>query len=93
MFSDDVSIADSNSSPVVGVRGSKSASPSPVHSGALARGSGSISSADWQTNEDDIDRLVAMHQNRTSLSSLGVSSFKIKHQLVIALDSFPSSGE
>lgn len=80
MFStvlDDVSIADSNSSPIVGLRSgsSKSGSPSPIHGNTLSRGSGSISSSDWQNNEDDIDRLVAMHQNRSSLSSLGVSIF------------------
>lgn len=35
---------------------------------------GSASSDNWPTQSDeDIDRLVAMHQNRSSLSSLGVS--------------------
>lgn len=34
----------------------------------------SPTSADWPAQSDeDIDRLVAMHQNRSSLSSLGVS--------------------
>lgn len=74
LFLDDVSITESNSSPIVGPKsGSKSASPSPIHGNTLTRGTGSVSSADWQSNDDDIDRLVAMHQNRSSLSSLGVS--------------------
>lgn len=51
---------------------SKSATPSPV-APSSRRGTGSISSQEWQ-NDDDIDRLVAMHhQTRSSLSSLGVS--------------------
>lgn len=34
----------------------------------------SPTSGDWPAQSDeDIDRLVAMHQNRSSLSSLGVS--------------------
>lgn len=53
---------------------SKSATPSPVAPGSR-RGTGSVSSQEWQNNEDDIERLVAMHhQTRSSLSSLGVST-------------------
>lgn len=74
LSTDDISTTESNSSPVVGPKsGSKSASPSPIHGNTLTRGSGSISSADCQGNDDDIDRLVAMHHNRNSLSSLGVN--------------------
>lgn len=52
-------------------RGNKSATPSPV-APSSRRGTGSASSQEWLNNEDDIDRLVTMHQNRSSLSSLGV---------------------
>lgn len=54
-------------------------SRSPVIGQRQADGSGSpiqsrASSETWPTQSDeDIDRLVAMHQNRSSLSSLGVS--------------------
>lgn len=44
------------------------AATSPVHSPR------SPTKETWPTqNDEDIDRLVAMHQNRSSLSSLGVS--------------------
>ncbi|ERL85353.1 hypothetical protein D910_02773 [Dendroctonus ponderosae] len=52
--------------------GTKSATPSPVAPGSR-RKTLSVSSQEWPTNEDDIDRLVSMHHNRSSLSSLGVS--------------------
>lgn len=71
---DDVSISEAHSSPMLASRAnsSKSATPSPV-APSSRRGTGSISSQEWQ-NDDDIDRLVAMHhQTRSSLSSLGVS--------------------
>lgn len=56
-------------SPVMGQRNYDPAS-SPLQS----RGSGS--SENWpQQSDEDIDRLVAMHQNRSSLSSLGVSIY------------------
>ncbi|KAF2895984.1 hypothetical protein ILUMI_10193 [Ignelater luminosus] len=52
---------------------SKSATPSPVaHSSR--RDTSSISSQEWHSNEEDIDRLVAIHHNRSSLSSLGLRS-------------------
>jgi len=52
-------------SPVIGQRHPDAAS-SPIQSRA--------SSEAWPAQSDeDIDRLVAMHQNRSSLSSLGVS--------------------
>ena len=53
---------------------SKSASPSPVPPSSR-RGTGSVSSQEWRSNEDDIDKLVAIHHTRSSLSSLGVSMF------------------
>ncbi|XP_020813250.1 synaptotagmin-like protein 4 isoform X5 [Drosophila serrata] len=53
-------------SPVIGSR-QADASASPIQSRA--------SSETWpQQSDEDIDRLVAMHQNRSSLSSLGVRS-------------------
>ena len=56
-------------SPVMGQRNDPTSSP------IQSRGSGS--SDNWPTQSDeDIDRLVAMHQNRSSLSSLGVSNSK-----------------
>lgn len=46
----------------------------PASSPIQSRGSGS--SDNWpQQSDEDIDRLVAMHQNRSSLSSLGVSIY------------------
>lgn len=57
---------ESNQSPVIGKRNESTASP------IQSRGSGT--SETWPAQSDeDIDRLVAMHQNRDSLSSLGVS--------------------
>nr|XP_036212745.1 uncharacterized protein LOC106619569 isoform X3 [Bactrocera oleae] len=58
---------ESNQSPVIGKRNESTASP------IQSRGSGT--SETWPTQSDeDIDRLVAMHQNRDSLSSLGLRS-------------------
>ncbi|XP_046865763.1 synaptotagmin-like protein 4 isoform X2 [Drosophila willistoni] len=54
-------------SPVIGQRTANDVTSSPIQSRA--------SSETWPTqSEEDIDRLVAMHQNRSSLSSLGVRS-------------------
>lgn len=70
---DDVTITETTSSPMLVNRGgSKSATPSPVAHNA--RRGGSLSSQEWHSNEEDIDRLVAIHHNRSSLSSLGVST-------------------
>ena len=53
---------------------SKSASPSPIVGAGSRKGPGSVSSGEWPPSpEEDIDRLVAIHQQRSSLSSLGVS--------------------
>lgn len=74
---DDVSMTEAHSSPMLTSRnGSKSATPSPVAPGSR-RGTGSVSSQDWSNinADDDIDRLVGMHQTRSSLSSLGVSYY------------------
>ncbi|CAH1134883.1 unnamed protein product [Ceutorhynchus assimilis] len=71
---DDVSLSEAHSSPMLASRsGSKSATPSPVAPGSR-RKAASVSSQEWPTNEDDIDRLVSMHHNRSSLSSLGLRS-------------------
>jgi synaptotagmin-like protein len=55
--------------------GSKSATPSPV-APSSRRGTASVPSQDWPNvnADDDIDRLVVMHQTRSSLSSLGLRS-------------------
>ncbi|KAH1005526.1 hypothetical protein HUJ04_006486 [Dendroctonus ponderosae] len=72
--SDDVSLSEAHSSPMLASRtGTKSATPSPVAPGSR-RKTLSVSSQEWPTNEDDIDRLVSMHHNRSSLSSLGLRS-------------------
>lgn len=61
---------------------SKSATPSPV-APSSRRGTGSISSQEWQSTDDDIDRLVAMHHHtRSSLSSLGVSIVYVVEKLL-----------
>lgn len=73
---DDASISEAHSSPMLTSRGSKSATPSPVAPNSR-RGTSSASSQEWLNNEDDIDRLVTLHQNRNSLSSLGVCIFNI----------------
>ncbi|CAD6992956.1 unnamed protein product [Ceratitis capitata] len=58
---------ESTQSPVIGKRNESTASP------IQSRGSGT--SETWPAQSDeDIDRLVAMHQNRDSLSSLGLRS-------------------
>ncbi|ENN77007.1 hypothetical protein YQE_06501, partial [Dendroctonus ponderosae] len=70
----DVSLSEAHSSPMLASRtGTKSATPSPVAPGSR-RKTLSVSSQEWPTNEDDIDRLVSMHHNRSSLSSLGVKN-------------------
>lgn len=62
---------------------SKSATPSPVAPDSR-RGTGSVSSQEWQNNEDDIDRLVAMHhQTRSSLSSLGVGALSSEFDYIV----------
>lgn len=55
--------------------GSKSASPSPIVGSAksrLRKGPSSVGSPDWSAT-DEIQRLVALDQQRQSSSSLGVS--------------------
>lgn len=69
---DDVSISEAHSSPMLASRnGSKSASPSPVAPNSR-RTTGT--KQEWQNNDDDIDRLVVLHHQRSSLSSLGVKT-------------------
>jgi len=71
---DDVSISEDIPSVVLPPH-SKSASPSPIVGAGSRKGPGSVSSGEWPPSpEEDIDRLVAaIHQQRSSLSSLGVS--------------------
>lgn len=74
-FPDDISLSELNTSPLL-IRprsgSSKSATPSPAPSNR-SRGHSSVSSAEWPpSNEDDIDRLVAIHQSKSGLSTLGV---------------------
>ncbi|EEB19953.1 hypothetical protein Phum_PHUM597200 [Pediculus humanus corporis] len=57
--------------------GSKSASPSPIVGNAkssLRRGPSSVGSPDWSAT-DEIQRLVALDQQRQSNSSLGINSW------------------
>lgn len=73
MFTEDVSSPEAGKSPVIGNRVNDVKSPpkSPAAQSAQL----SPTSSDWPAQSDeDIDRLVAMHQNRSSLSSLGVSN-------------------
>lgn len=72
-LTDDASISEEISSIVLPSH-SKSASPSPIVGAGVQKGPGSVSSGEWPPSpEEDIDRLVAIHQQRSSLSSLGVS--------------------
>lgn len=72
-FAEGVSSPEAGKSPIIGSRNDSKASPNPPASPAGNKLS--PTSADWPAQSDeDIDRLVAMHQNRSSLSSLGVSN-------------------
>lgn len=74
---DDASISEDIPSVVLPPH-SKSASPSPIVGAGSRKGPGSVSSGEWPPSpEEDIDRLVAIHQQRSSLSSLGVSILNI----------------
>ncbi|KAJ9595826.1 hypothetical protein L9F63_012981, partial [Diploptera punctata] len=69
----DASISE-EMSPALVPSHSKSASPSPIVGVGGRKGPGSVSSGEWPPSpEEDIDRLVAIHQ-RSSLSSLGQRS-------------------
>ncbi|KRT84734.1 C2 domain containing protein [Oryctes borbonicus] len=71
-FADDVSLSEAHSSPMLASRsGTKSATPSPI-APSSRRTTGSVSSQEWRSNDEDIDRLVV--PNRSSLSSLGLRS-------------------
>ncbi|KAF5307341.1 hypothetical protein FQR65_LT07058 [Abscondita terminalis] len=74
-LSDDASLSETaNSSPMLHAKGiSKSATPSPVSRSSRIDVS-TKSSQEWRSNDEDIDRLVAIHTNRSSLSSLGLRS-------------------
>lgn len=78
---DDASVSE-DIPPVVLPPHSKSASPSPIVGAGSRKGPGSVSSGEWPPSpEEDIDRLVAIHQQRSSLSSLGVSILNIGSSL------------
>lgn len=71
-----VSSPEAGKSPIIGNRNEAQLSPNQPSSPAGNKLS--PTSTDWPAQSDeDIDRLVAMHQNRSSLSSLGVSVRKI----------------
>ncbi|KAJ4452184.1 hypothetical protein ANN_03702 [Periplaneta americana] len=71
---DDASISE-EIPPVVLPTHSKSASPSPIVGAGGRKGPGSVSSGEWPPSPDeDIDRMVAIHLQRSSLSSLGQRS-------------------
>lgn len=79
IFAEGVSSPETGKSPIIGNR-SDEKNASPKSSSSPKAGPLSPSSPDnWPAQSDeDIDRLVAMHQNRSSLSSLGVSGNKFK---------------
>lgn len=77
VFSEEINASEAGNSPIIGNRPSaaSSAAPSPIKSGQMSP----TTSEAWPAQSDeDIDRLVAMHQNRSSLSSLGVSRIFLK---------------
>ncbi|KAF5300077.1 hypothetical protein FQA39_LY11269 [Lamprigera yunnana] len=75
IVSDEATLSETaRSSPMLLAKGfSKSATPSPVSQNSRKE-INIRSSQEWQSNEDDIDRLVAIQTNRSSLSSLGLRS-------------------
>ncbi|KAK9679762.1 C2 domain [Popillia japonica] len=88
VWQDDVSqMSEAHSSPMLAARsGAKSATPSPIAPSSRSpqdhrfrpiapssrRTTGSVSSQEWRSNDEDIDRLVV--PNRSSVSSLGLRS-------------------
>lgn len=82
LFSEESNAIEIGSSPIIGNRDEAPETKSPVSPPNVA-------SADpWPAQcDEDIDRLVALHQNRSSLSSLGVSKKKY-HFIRIFLTEF-----
>ncbi|XP_031625450.1 uncharacterized protein LOC116342095 isoform X2 [Contarinia nasturtii] len=73
LYSEGVSSPEAGKSPIIGSRNDSKSSP--IQPSSPAGTKLSPTSADWPAQSDeDIDRLVAMHQNRSSLSSLGLRS-------------------
>lgn len=74
LFSDELTVLESSTVPL-GHGGSKSATPSPIvgsSTSRLRRGPSSVGSPEWSAPDDEIERLVALEQQRQSTSSLGV---------------------
>lgn len=76
-FAEGVSSPEAGKSPIIGNRNDTPTSPTQAASPTGHKLS--PTSADWPAQSDeDIDRLVAMHQNRSSISSLGVSNTQMR---------------
>lgn len=72
ILTEGVSSPEAGKSPIIGNRNDSKSPPNQAASPTGAKLS--PTSTDWPAqSDDDIDRLVAMHQNRSSISSLGVS--------------------
>lgn len=72
-FAEELSTSEVVHSPIIGNRNNATASPGAV---SPVTHVSSTSTDPWPAQSDeDIDRLVAMHQNRSSLSSLGVREY------------------
>lgn len=79
-ITEEIHQSDNASSPVIGNRNVGTLTPKASSSHPATPASATASTDPWPSQSDeDIDRLVAMHQNRhNSLSSLGVS-FAMNH--------------
>lgn len=74
-FAEETHLSDNASSPVIGSRNVAAATLAPAAVSHPASPASTTTTEPWPSQSDeDIDRLVAMHQNRhNSISSLGVS--------------------
>lgn len=87
IFAEGVSSPEGGKSPIIGIRNDSKSPPSQPPS--PARNKLTPTSPDWPAqSDDDIDRLVAMHQNRSSLSSLGVSFVFLNTQSISIANKF-----
>lgn len=77
LFTEGVSSPEAEKSPVIGNRENDSVTSTKSPSNSTGAPLSPSSPDHWPAQSDeDIDRLVAMHQNRSSLSSLGVNKKK-----------------
>lgn len=79
-LSEETHLSDNAASPVIGNRSAVTSSTLPTKTASHPASPSSTTTDPWPAQSDeDIDRLVAMHQNRhNSLSSLGVSYDSLK---------------